>query len=434
MAKGARFQAVFSGIQRGFVGHALIYVGAAGLTALIPFLTLPLIARWLGPSDFGIAGTFVAIVNVLILFVSLNTSGFISVGFYRDGVGTLPRLVTAVVAVILATSATLLLLGFSFAGAIESATGIGRPWLWTIVASAAGQSLLAIGFTVAQTTKRPLVYSALQIGYGAAMAGLTLVLVGVSGMGWAGRAVGQALAALLMAGLAIWWLAGSGMMSKKVERDSIRTTLLFGIPLLPHSFAAVAMGSMDRFALGLEFSPAVVGHYYLALQISSVFGVGAAAINQAWIPWLYERLARGEEGDLRDIRRAVWTGSGLLIVGAIAMAVLAEPLVALVGGNAYRMSIAPLRILGFYQILFAWYSLMCGFLFYRGATHAISIMTVCVATVQGLMIWALLGHGASGVALGMLVSGLAGAVAVAIVVTRWQSREAAVARTRSEPA
>ena len=400
------------------VGSAVIYVGAAVINAAIPFLLLPLIARWLGPSDFGVIGSFVAIVNVLILLVGLNAYGFVSVGYFRDGAHALSRLTGAAVAIVLGASMVIGIAGWLAADVIERLTQIDGEWLWTLLAAATGQAILAIGLASAQTIRKPFIYGTLQIGYGLTLALLTILLIGIVGMGWPGRALAQAIAALAVAGGAILWLRATGRITSAIDGEMLQRVLLFGLPLLPHSFAAVAMGSMDRLALGGSFQASVIGYYFLALQLASVFTALAAAVNQAWVPWLYERLKRDDAVAWGEIGRTIKVGGVLLLVGVASMALLAAPLVRIVGGEGYEPATMPLRLLAFYAGFQAWYTLMSAFLFYAERSVLLSTLTVSTAVLQGVLIWVLVPWGSTGVAAALLISAVVAALAMSLIVYR----------------
>lgn len=424
------FRSTFNGL----VGQAAIYVLAAMVNAAVPFMLLPLIARWLGPSDFGVIGSFNAIVNVLVLLVGLNAYGFVSVGYFRDGPQMLARLTGAAITIIVAAATVVGLAGWVGAGMIERLTGIDNAWLWTLLAAATGQAILAVGLTVAQTLRRPFIYGAFQIGYGLLLAILAVILVGAIGMGWPGRAMAQAVSAMVVAIGILVWLRGSGRVTAAVDGEALRGALRFGMPLLPHSFAAVAMGSMDRLALGSSFSPAVVGQYFLALQLASAFTAFGSAVNQSWVPWLYERLKRNDPAAWTEIARAVRIGAGLLVAAVAAMVLLATPLVLVAGGDSYLPATTPLRLLAGYAGCQAWYTLMSAFLFYADRPQLLSVLTVSTAIGQGGLIVLLLHWGATGVAGALLASALLAAIAISVVAFRFTVRHRAAFRSSIEPA
>lgn len=411
-------RAVFRRISGGLLGHVAVYVGAAALNAAIPFLLLPLIARWLGPADFGIIGTFVAIVNVLVLLVGLNAYGFVSVGYFRDGADTLAKLTGGAVAIILGGSMLVGVAGWIGRDTIERLAQIDRNWLWTVLAAAAGQAIVAVGLAVAQTIRRPAIYSAIQIGYGLTLGTLAIVLVGGFGLGWPGRALAQALAALSVAAGTLLWLRTTGRVTIVPGRDTVRRALRFGIPLLPHSMAAVAMASMDRLALGGRFPPSVVGQYFLALQVAGAFTAFAAAVNQAWVPWLYERLARNDDSAWVEISRTIRIGGGVLAVAVLSMILLAMPLVRLIGGEAYLAATSPLRLLACYAGCQAWYTIMSAFLFYAERSKLLSTLTMSSAALQGVLILLCIRWGALGVAGALAAASFVAAIAISLIVRR----------------
>lgn len=404
--------------EGGLAGPAAIYILAAAANAAIPFLILPLIARWLGPTDFGVVGSFVAIVNVLVLLVGLNAYGFVGVGYFRDGAHLLPRLVGAALLIILVTGALIGIAMAAGARLIEDVAGIDRTWLWTLPAAAIGQAIIAVALAVAQTIKKPLAYATIQVGYGLLLGISALFLIGFIGMDWSGRALGQAAAALMVATCAILWLAWSDRITLSVGRNVTGQALAFGIPLLPHSLAAVAMASMDRLALAGDNSEDVVGYYFLALQISSVITALAAAVNQAWVPWLYARLANNDQASWKEIKRVLCVGGPLLAAAAISIALLAKFLVALVGGEQFSPAVVPLRILSFYAAFQAWYMLISAFLFYAKRSGLLSILTTSSALLQGLLIFLLLQWGAPGVAAALAATALVSASVISVVAYR----------------
>jgi O-antigen/teichoic acid export membrane protein len=192
-----------------------------------------------------------------------------------------------------------------------------------------------------------------------------------------------------------------------LNAENIRSSLRFGVPLLPHSLAAVVMLSTDRLVLASTGGPAQVGVYYLGYQIASLLLLLGTALNQAWFPWLYARLAKNGAAEQREIRRALLGIGAFLVVAALGIALLAPLLVSVAGGAHFDQSIGPLRLLAPAMACQAWYLFVSGFLFYHGRTGLLSIITCSVAALQvGLMVM-LSRYGILGVASAVLITGLA---------------------------
>jgi len=60
-----------------------IYTSANILVKAIPFLLLPVLTRYLSPSDYGIIAIFQVILAFLIVFIGLNSNGAVMVNFFK---------------------------------------------------------------------------------------------------------------------------------------------------------------------------------------------------------------------------------------------------------------------------------------------------------------------------------------------------------------
>jgi O-antigen/teichoic acid export membrane protein len=369
-------------------GHGTIYIGAAIANSAIPFLLLPLLTRWLGPADFGVVGIFVALVNVLGAVVGLSSHGLISVVYYREGPGALPAQVGASLGIVAASSVAVMIFLWAARDVISAGTGVTSGMLWTIAVASAGQFVVTICLTVFQTRQKPFSYAAIQLGYAAALAVATIVLVGLAGLGWEGRALAQVCAASLLAAAGLLWLSLARDIDWSVRRWRLRDALSFGLPLLPHGIAAVSMASIDRVALGSAVSPAGIGYYYLAVQIGTLITVCATALNQAWLPWLYEKLAREDAEADREVVRAVYVIFALTVTGAAGLALLAPILIPLVAGPGYEPATLLLMILAPAFAFNGMYFFVSGFLFFERRTGLLAAITVSVAALQAMMSFA----------------------------------------------
>lgn len=398
---------------------AAIYIAAAMVNAAIPFLLVPFLTRWLGPSDFGVVGLFVALVNVLSVVVGLGTHGLVSVVFYRTGPEALPPQVGASVGIAATMGAASLLVLWLARAWIADASGIPAGLLWTIIVASVGQFLFALCLTVFQTRRQPYRYAAMQIGFASALAASTLFLVGYAGLGWSGRVLAQTLTATTMAVVGLGWLTIVAGITWSFRRWPVGDALAFGLPLLPHAFGAVAMASTDRLALGSVTDSTNVGYYFLGVQISTVLTVFATAINQAWLPWLYERLGRKDQEASIQVVRACYGVFATLLAGGGMLAISAPWLVPLVAGPGYEPAIPLLAILGPAFAFSGMYLFVSGFLFYERRTGLLSMATLLVALVQGALSFAL-AHlaGAVGVAWATFATYLVYWLAIWVVAQR----------------
>ena len=393
--------------QQSLTQQSLIYIGAAGVNAIVPFAVLPLLTRWLGPESFGTVGSLMAMINVSAILVGLNTHAQVNVSYFRDGPAAMPGQVGASLAV-LALTGVLLLFGLQLnAGWIVATTGVSREWLWTISISACGQFVVTVTLSVWQARGLAWHYGATQIGYTVLWASLSLAFIGLLGMGWTGRALGQACAGIFATVFCLALLTKRGFFDWNFRHWPFGSALRFGLPLVPHSLAWMAMGTVDRFAISGAVGGRATGHYFAAFQIATILSMIGTAVNQAWIPWMYSRLARKDEASKLEIVRATYWLSGLLLTSAVLMSISAAPLVRLIAGPGYEESADLLMFLAPSSAFIGMSSLVVGYLFYAARTGLMSAITLSVASIQiALVLWLVNQRGVRGVALAVLLSSI----------------------------
>lgn len=426
-----------AGGWRKLSGHALVYVGSSALAALVPFLILPFMTRWLGPAEFGVVAGFLVLVNFAVLFAGFNAHALISVVYFRDGGAAMPPQVGACFGVAALTSGPILVVLYVLGGPISEHMGVPAAWLWTVWFAACGQFATMIGLAVWQSLRMPFRFAAAQLSFSVLAAVSSVILVGAVGMGWTGRALGQAIGGGVMIVATVAVLTAARKVNWNVRQWPLRSTFQFGLGLLPHSVGVVVMTTIDRLALSGTVGVQSTGNYFAALQIASIITALASAFNSAWSPWLYERLARGDDRSKRQVVRATYVVYALLLAGAGAAAVFAPLIVWIVAGPAFDESAIMLRYLAPAAAFNGMYFMVCGYAFYTERTGTLSAITIGTAGVQAVLTL-LLAHaeGARGVALATLLSamiywGVTSIVAQRLVPMPWLTHRKPLGATGS---
>lgn len=364
------------------LGQGSIYLFGSMLSAAVPFLLLPFLARWLGPADFGIVGTFISLVGVLVAAIGLSTHGYVPVAYYREGPQSMGPVVGGVTAICLIGLTIMLLLVTLFGGPLEAVTLIPADWLWLVAVAAAGQFLIAVALSVFQTLQRPWAYIAVQVGYAALLGALSVALILFAKLGWEGRALGQVIAVSIVVAAAFPYLSVRIPIDWRSSDWPLRKLLRFGAPLLPHAMAAIAMASMDRFILASVEGARQLGLYVAAAQIASLVVVAATAGNQAWLPWLYGRLAANSDAADRELVRMTYLVFACLFAATLGLILIAPWLVPLIAGPQFVEAVPLLRLLALAMAMNAAYLFVAAHLFYHERTGVLSLVSLTAAAFQ----------------------------------------------------
>lgn len=369
-------------VARSLGGEAAIYLTASVASSAVPFLLMPFLTRWLGPADYGIVGSYVALNGVIAALIGLSTHGLVNVVYYRDGPDRMAPQIGAAIGVCAAGTIACLLLVWLGRDAVTEATSIPSEWLLVTVLSAAGQFLITLVLAAFQTLRRPGLYALVQFGYSSILALGTLWLVGMIASGWEGRVLAQLSAALFFAFVGLAVLTHMRQIDWQPAGWPMRKTLAFGLPLLPHALSAIAMASIDRFVLNTQVGPTAVGQYFAAAQIALLLVVVATAINQAWLPWLYAHLAKNDDVSNRIVVKATLAMFATLLSAGLALSLMARFIIPLVAGPGFEDAVLVLQILGPAAACSASYLFVASFLFYQERTKLLSMLTMSAAILQ----------------------------------------------------
>jgi O-antigen/teichoic acid export membrane protein len=393
-------------LRNGLLWRSGIYFSATIINTAIPFLLLPLLTRALGPANYGVIGTFTALVAVAAVFIGLNTQGILSVVYFKGDAHRFAQSITACLLVLCITAPCMALLLFFFRAPLAGFSGIDAAWQWTIAGAATGDFALSIALAVCQIRGRAVHFVALQIANTLINIGLVCGLVLGLGWGWQGRALAQCCTALGMGLAGIILISRDYDLAELPPRSAVREALHFGFPLVPHTLTTVIRNSFDRLLIAGVIGTVAAGKYFVAFQVATVLTLICTAINQAWTPWLFERLARGTMRDKVEIVRTTYMVMAAYFIMTLAVMVLGPFLIALLAGQKFADSGAIIAILVPAAGFNGAYYLFTNYIFFAQRTTWLAAITVGVAITQTLLtilfvrLW-----GATGAAIATLTCG-----------------------------
>lgn len=133
-------------------------------------------------------------------------------------------------------------------------------------------------------------------------------------------------------------------------RQGKRTTMLedwkyglrYSIPLIAELVSIQIMNQMDKIMINQMVGAEEAGIYSLATTISYIVWVLEEAVWGAWLPWMYEKIGRGEEKEIQKPWNKIMHAFGIL---SVLVVLLVPEGVYVLGGRAYAKAayiVAPL--------------------------------------------------------------------------------------------
>lgn len=365
-------------------GQTLVYgIGSIFLRA-VAFLMLPVYTRFLSREDYGVVGLATAVVSVLAIVFPLGLHGALSRLYTdakdedgrREALGTL-WLASVVAAGLLGLVAEGL--GAAVGDRVSKQVPF-HPFLRMAVWLAFAQALPLVVAAYLQMSERPVAY----LWVTAAPILLSTVLIVVEVVLRKGGAEGFLRGTLAGAALgalpALWMVVRRARWTWRPEL--LRRALAYSLPLVLHAGAAWLLVVSDRLILERYVPLSQVGLYTVAFQVAAIVTVAAQAMNAAWSPFVFRRVA--EEGEAaRDrlrplatyfVAAATWAALGVAVGG--------RDIFRLMAGADYQDGHLVLPWLALGMLLGAFYLLPATFLFVRSRTGWISGLTVASGLVS----------------------------------------------------
>lgn len=109
-----------------------------------------------------------------------------------------------------------------------------------------------------------------------------------------------------------------------IDIELLKEALKYSIPILPHNLSTYIATLISSILIGNTSSLAVLGVYSVAAQFGNIADTIQTYVNNAYAPWLYEKLHDHETGFKQEIRSTVNLLAGVIGVFLIGIALFAQ--------------------------------------------------------------------------------------------------------------
>lgn len=317
------------------LGNSVIYTAVTVLQRCISFFLLPLYTAYLTPADYGITGVVGSVSGLLAIFCTLGLSAAGSRFYYKykEDADYSRRLYGTIVWTILINTA--------FFGGLFLALHkwIVDPMLGEIdfypcvlvgLLNVLVTPLYSLYQSYLQTIQNGIKFGINAMLHFLMTLGLTILFVVVYRMG----ALGVLLANLITSVVFFIYVFFDFFIHQKIGIDKpiIKESFKYSLPLLPHTIANWSNGTIDKLLVNGIRSEADAGLYNLGRQYSSVGDTVAVAINNAYVPWFYDK-ANDVKTNMPQIRRMSEMITSVVCLISIVLALFAQEVLDLMVRN-----------------------------------------------------------------------------------------------------
>ena len=365
--------------KNSLVGGAGIYLLSNILNAVIPFILLPILTRYLNPSQYGEVAMFQTLLGALGAFIGATFVGAANRKFYDSDIDKTEMADFIGSCIQLTVFFAILVFSILFIFQDNFSEWLSLKPSYVLLGVAVSFCMVIVNLRLGQwqVRKKALKYGALQISQSLFNMLLSLLLVVVLLKGAEGRINAQILASIVFAAIALILLKKDSLINVFIWRkDYLSEVLKFGIPLMPHIAGGFLLTTVDRFVINQEIGLAEAGIYMVAVQLTAAIGIVFDAINKAYVPWLFEKLKADQIKDKRQIVKFTYIWFSLIVVGVMLSFWIGPPLVVLIAGEQYREAGKVIGWLALGQGFQGMYLMVTNYIFYSKKTGLLSVASI----------------------------------------------------------
>jgi O-antigen/teichoic acid export membrane protein len=396
-----------------------IYTGTNLINSAIPFFLLPVMTRFLTPSDYGTLAMFQVLLGIAGIFTGLSVHGAIARQYFEKGTIDFPKYVANCLYILCISSTVVTLFMLTCSAWISRFTKFPIDWIWIVPVVSAGQFVINIVLVIWQVREKSMAYGTFQILLTIVNVALSLWFIIGFNMGWQGRVQGQSIAIIVFALTGYLLLQRNACLKWKYDSSYIYHALKFGIPLIPHSLGMLLISVTDRLMIANMVSVADAGIYVVGVQMGMIILIIQDSFNQAWVPQFFKKLKENNKEQDIKIVKVTYLYNIVILLCAILFAYVAPQILDIFVGKDFKSASIYLLWIALGYAFNGMYKMVSGYLIYLQKTHILAAITFITAMLHIVFSYILISYnGAVGAAQGTMLAYLVSFLLTWIVSAR----------------
>lgn len=387
------------------IKNSTIYLGSSILNKAIPFLLLPILTKYLSPSEYGTLAIFQLMITFYSAFVGMAINTNISKNFFKYSHEQMAKLIGNILFILSLSSMVFLLFTFIVTLFFNEIFAIPKYWVQLMPILSFMFMVNTINLTILRNEGRAYVFGIFEIANTAVNMGVTILLLVMFEYGWYSQAIGITVAYFLFFIVGMIYMKKRNYFTFDIDRNEIRSILNISIPLIPHMLGSIVIAMSDRLFIEKMVSLEMVGIYSVGYMFGMVVMLFTDAFIKAWNPWFFKHLSNPTDAK----KRKIVTYSYIYIISIFILAILISFIAKLImphfvdekfyGANEFILWIAlGYAVHGVYKIFFP-------YLVHISKTSFLAVSTVLAAIINLLLNYFLIGfYGAIGAAYATIIA------------------------------
>ena len=322
------------------VVNSMVYSVSGVLLKCFSFFLLPLYSFYLTTEDYGITSIVASFIGTMTYIVSLSLYSAVERFFvdYKEKPELLKRFYGTVASFTFLSGIVFFIIVTVFKSYVSKKLFSGfsyYPLIFCCLISLVLTCQATIYDSILKSQQKAVKSSVISILVFLVTVGLNIIFVVVLKKGALGSILATLIAQLLCT--VIFWfdMIVHNLMTVCLDWKLLREALSYSIPIIPHNLATKLAVLISKLLIGDFASLSSVGIYTVASQFGDVADSFQGYIDQAYQPWLYQKLKEKDSNYKNSIRSIVKTLISFLGLVFICIALFSHDYIILFVNDAY---------------------------------------------------------------------------------------------------
>lgn len=362
-----------------------IYTLTSIINSAIPFFLLPILTRYLSPSDYGIVSMFGVLVSFVAPFTGLSIHGAISRMYYEKDSVDIKVYIANCIYILLISTGLVAIIFYVFSDVIVKVSSVPLQVLWMVIVISFTQFISRIVLVLWQVQVKPIQYGTFEISQSILNMLLSLIFVVVMGLTWIGRLYAQIFTFTIFLVISLFILIKKDWVKFQYNKKYIKHALSFGFPLIPHALGGVIITFTDRIFITNMLGVEATGIYTVGYQIGMIINLLASSFNQAYVPWLYSKLKENIKEMKLKIVKLTYGYFIVIFSLAITLSIIAPRLLSFFVGSDFTQSSIYVTWIALGYAFNGMYMMVTNYIFYAQKTSYLMWVTTVSAILNVLL-------------------------------------------------
>lgn len=380
-------KSIWNIINSGIFKRTVIYTASASLNALVAFLLLPILTRYLSPFDYGVVETFMAVIACLTGVVLVGGNTLMSKEYYVLEAPARQEFTGNILGMIFVSSAALLIL-YIFSSVWGNFWShilkISNALIILAIIVSCGNAIISMISNTFQLEKKAVSFAIFMNSRTLFEICLSLFLIIGIGLTWDGRISGIATSVIIF-GVVALCLFKSRNVSVCLPTKYGKVLLISGAPLILSHLGGWVYGMVDRIMINNLVGVDATGLYSVGYRFGMVVMMVETAFSLAWLPFFYENIAQKKHENNLKIVKATYAYISLLMLFSFSFGYLGKHLLYFMVDERFFGAAQFIFIISIAYCFDGIWKTFLGYLIFTGRMKTYSAITIGVALIQVML-------------------------------------------------